>query len=140
MEIKRIIVGVDGSPQSVAAAEWAASLAQKLSAALTVLFVLEPPTAWRALRGATPRGAEVQEREEVDRFLQDLKRRFPDSALDVRAEFGAAAQTLLDQATAVGADLIVVGARGLSAGGAWLLGSVSDRVVHHASLPVVVIR
>jgi nucleotide-binding universal stress UspA family protein len=38
------------------------------------------------------------------------------------------------------ADHVVVGARGLNAGTRWLVGSVSDRVVHHAHCPVTVVR
>ena len=50
------------------------------------------------------------------------------------------ADTIVDTAAKLGVDLIVVGARGLGPGRRFLLGSISDRVVHHAGCPVTVWR
>lgn len=47
---------------------------------------------------------------------------------------------IIAAAEAENADLIVVGTRGLARAGRWLLGSVSDHVVHHAVCPVMVAR
>jgi nucleotide-binding universal stress UspA family protein len=55
-------------------------------------------------------------------------------------ESGAPAETICAQAEERNADLVVVGSRGMGAVGRWLLGSVSDRVVHLSKRPVVVAR
>ena len=57
-----------------------------------------------------------------------------------QVEIGPVADTIVDTANHLGVDLIVVGARGLGPGRRFLLGSVSDRVVHHSSCPVTVWR
>ena len=53
---------------------------------------------------------------------------------------GEPGKSIVAAAEAERADLIVVGTRGLARAGRWLLGSVSDHVVHHASCPVLVVR
>jgi nucleotide-binding universal stress UspA family protein len=53
---------------------------------------------------------------------------------------GDAATMILDEAEADGADLIVLGTRGLGSGKRWLLGSVSTKVLHHATCDVLVVR
>lgn len=53
---------------------------------------------------------------------------------------GEPGRSIVDAAAAEHADLIVVGTRGLARAGRWLLGSVSDHVVHHASCAVMVAR
>jgi nucleotide-binding universal stress UspA family protein len=53
---------------------------------------------------------------------------------------GAAGDAIVDAAGAEGADVIVVGSRGLGAVGRFVLGSVSDHVVRHAGCPVLVVR
>jgi nucleotide-binding universal stress UspA family protein len=53
---------------------------------------------------------------------------------------GEAGKSIVAAAEAERADLIVVGTRGLARAGRWLLGSVSDHVVHHAGCPVLVVR
>jgi nucleotide-binding universal stress UspA family protein len=56
------------------------------------------------------------------------------------AAHGQVAKAIVDAAAAEGADLIVVGSRGLSGLPAFLLGSVSSRVLHLATCPVLVVR
>jgi len=53
---------------------------------------------------------------------------------------GDAATAILDEAETAGAELIVLGTRGLSTVERWLLGSVSSRVLHHARCSVLVAR
>ena len=53
---------------------------------------------------------------------------------------GEPGKSIVAAAEAERADLIVVGTRGLARAGRWLLGSVSDYVVHHAGSPVLVVR
>jgi nucleotide-binding universal stress UspA family protein len=53
---------------------------------------------------------------------------------------GDAASAILDEADKQGADLIVLGTRGLSAAERWLVGSVSTKVLHHAGCSVLVAR
>lgn len=142
--IRHILVAVDGSESCRKAARFAHDLAQQTQARITLLFVLEPPRALpvafmdaEVITGSqrTPREVEA-----VRRMLDELAADLPQAQVEKVVEMGPAADTILAQAEALGADHIVVGARGLSAGSRWLVGSVSDRVVHHARLPVTVVR
>ncbi|MEW6047912.1 MAG: universal stress protein, partial [Bacillota bacterium] len=60
--------------------------------------------------------------------------------LETRLEVGHPADRILAFAGQSGADLIVMGRRGLSGVSRWVLGSVSDRVLQHAPCPVLVVR
>jgi nucleotide-binding universal stress UspA family protein len=53
---------------------------------------------------------------------------------------GEPAATILDEATRLGVDEIIIGSRGLRPIGAALLGSVAYKVLHEAKIPVVVVR
>jgi nucleotide-binding universal stress UspA family protein len=53
---------------------------------------------------------------------------------------GSPAQTILEYAEEVNADLIVIGSRGLNAISEFILGSVSHNVVQHAKIPVLVVK
>jgi nucleotide-binding universal stress UspA family protein len=142
--IQHILVAVDGSDSSRKAARFAHDLAQQTQARITLLFVLEPPR-------VVPLGfldSEIisgerrspQELEQVRRLLDQLAADLPRAQVQTVVEIGAPADTIVEQAGRLGADHIVVGARGLSAGGKWLLGSVSDRVIQHAARPVTVVH
>lgn len=142
--IRHILVGFDGSESARKALRFAHDLAVQTHAKLTLLFVLELPHVLPIgpLDGylVTAPSRDPEEIKTVQRLLDEAVADLPAAEVDKRVEVGRAADVVCEQANRLGADLIVVGARGLSAGGRWLLGSVSDRVTHHAGRPVVVVH
>jgi len=142
--IKHILVAIDGSDSSRKAARFAHDLAQQTNARITLLFVLEPPRMFALgfldseLISGSQRSPE--ELEAVRRMLDEVASDLPKAQVDKVVEIGRPADTIVAQADALGADHIVIGARGLNPGGKWFLGSVSDRVVQHAGRPVTVVH
>jgi nucleotide-binding universal stress UspA family protein len=142
--MKHILVAVDGSDGSKGAAHWAARLAARADAKLTLLLVLDPPhvvsiaplEAFAVTKGKTPPESIAKAKEVLARIQHEL----PAGQADTLVEIGRPADVILETAQKLGVDHLVVGARGLNAGERWLVGSVSDRVVHHAHCPVTVVR
>ena len=141
-----IFVGVDGSDHSRLALAWALREAARQGAPLTVISVRPAP-----VRPATdiywavpdlpedPRGEEAALqalREFVDKVADETGETVPDISLVV--EKGDPAEELIRASR--DADLLVVGSRGSGGFARLMLGSVSSKVVHHATSPVVVIR
>jgi nucleotide-binding universal stress UspA family protein len=142
--ISHILVAVDGSENSRKAARFAHDLAQQTQARITLLFVLEPPRMLplgffdsELITGAQRSPEEVAA---VQRLLDEVASDLPKAQVSKVVEIGRPADTIVAQAEALGADHIVIGARGLNPGGKWLMGSVSDRVVQHAGRPVTVVH
>ncbi|MBI5547736.1 MAG: universal stress protein [Deltaproteobacteria bacterium] len=142
--IGHVLVGFDGSASARKALRFAHDLAAQTGARLTALLVLELPHVLPIgpldSYIVTAPQADPSEMERVRRLLGEAVADLPAAKVDQRVEVGRAAEVLCEQATKLGVDLIVVGARGLGVGGRWLLGSVSDRVVHHADRPVTVVH
>jgi nucleotide-binding universal stress UspA family protein len=144
VEIKLIIVGVDGSDQSRAALQWAYDEAAHHGASLTAIMSWEPPT----LPMSPPFGSlsdadyPTQPRTEalalLDQLVADLDDRRPDVDVRTSVEEGHAAEVLIERSKE--ADLLVVGSRGHGGFAGMLLGSVSQHLVAHSSCPVVVLR
>lgn len=136
-----IVVGVDGSPDSGAALDWAIAEARLRGAALYAVYGLWMPIAAVPFGGAAVLPPSDDLRAYATQVLDKARQRVKESATDVDVDtflvLRPPAQALLD----VGRDasLIVVGARGLSALGALVLGSVSGRVAAHSTTPVVVV-
>lgn len=142
--VNHILVGVDGSKESLDAAHFAQGLAEQTGARVTYAFALEPPQVIPVgpLSGyvttSVPRSEE--DLEKARRFLDALVAERPAVKASSRVELGEPSDALCEVAGQLGVDLLVVGARGHGAGRRFLLGSVSDRVVHHAPCPVLVVR
>ncbi len=141
--VKHLLVAVDGSEGSRRAARFALDLANQTSARVTLLFVLEPPR----MIPIGPldsfievRGSDAEHIEAAHQMLEEIASGFPADRMERRVELGPAADTICAQAEKLNADLIALGARGLNRFGRWFLGSISDRVAHHATRPVVVVR
>lgn len=141
-DIRRIVVGVDGSEAAARALEWAIGLAAALDAEVIAVHAYELP-AYVPRPGGAPY---VPEQENWERSLrQDFELRWcaPLARAGVRHrtifEIGHAGDVLLREAETVVADLIVTGRRGRGELIELLSGSVSQRLVHGAHCPVVVV-
>lgn len=142
--IQHILVAIDGSDTSRKAARFGHDLAQQTRARVTLLFVLEPPRVvpFGFMDAELVSGGQrsPEELAAVRRMLDELAADLPASQVEKVVEIGRPADTIVSMADKLGADHIVVGARGLSPGGRWLLGSVSDRVLQQAGRPVTVVH
>lgn len=139
--IKKILVPVDGSPGSRKALEQAIALAEVAGASLTVLEVIEDFGPLPGYYDAAPEGSNrigwvsEQRFEKVHPVLAQTK-----VAWDRKVVEGYPADQICKVAAEGKFDLIMLGSRGLNAVARFLVGSVSDRVVHHAPCTVAVVR
>ena len=138
MRLERIVVGVDGSANSLVAVEWAAGMASLVAAevfAVHTMGLLEPLGPGDAVP-SFPHRDEIQEAFEAT-WCQPLR------AAGVRYQCllrdGSAVPVLLAVSDEVGADLVVVGSRGLGGYPELLLGSTSTQVAQNAHTPVTIV-
>jgi nucleotide-binding universal stress UspA family protein len=140
-----IIVGIDGSPPSKVAVDWAAREAAMRNVPLTLVHIVELPSArmWSEL----PMPPEIgQSFERHGRDALQQARTVAEEAtngsqtVQLRSEMstGAVIPALVDRSK--GAEMIVVGCRGLGTIGRHILGSTSWGLIHHAHCPVAVIH
>jgi nucleotide-binding universal stress UspA family protein len=131
-----IVVGVDGSPESVKATAWAANQARATGGSLELLIVWARPMSYGLPLVVGGYNPEQEAQEVVDKTATGID--LPPGQLRTSVVNGAAPMVLVDRSKH--ADLLVVGSRGHGGFAELLLGSVSDHCVHHASCPVVVVR
>ncbi|WP_214401443.1 universal stress protein [Pseudonocardia lacus] len=141
-----VVVGIDGSPGSRAAAEHALADAARRGARLLAVAAAPQPEVWSLEYGitASPSLAEVLERVRIgaQEQLRELLEAHPDLAVKVDASVEVHTGVPGDVLTAAAAhaDLLVVGHRGRGALASALLGSVGLHCVLHATCPVTVVR
>jgi nucleotide-binding universal stress UspA family protein len=138
-----IVVGVDGSPSSIEAVEWAARQAalEHRPIALVHTFHIDG-IYWLPAMGYDPREIRKAMREEGDRLISAAQRRVRETAPGVEIHYvlgDADARTALIEASHT-ASMVVLGSRGRGPVASTFLGSVGVTVVRHAACPVVVRR
>jgi nucleotide-binding universal stress UspA family protein len=137
---ERVVVGVDGSEPYEAALRWALDEGAARKAVVQVVHAWERPVIYGPV-GGVPGSAMGAIESGAHRLVEDMVERLGEEAASVEVERtvvpGGPAPSLLDAAE--GADLVVVGRRGLGGFGRLLLGSVSEHVARHAPCPVVVV-
>ena len=138
-----ILLASDGSECALKAAAVAATLANKFAARLTIINVFQPIPAYGPFR-------EVVNTDLHERYVRELQEHAISPVGRImegmgvpyqsRQEVGQPAAEIIRVAEEEGCDLVVLGSRGLSGFQEFLLGSVSDRVVHHAHCPVLIVK
>ena len=138
---RRVVVGIDGSPASLEALEWAVEAAVARRAELRVVHAWHLPYVGTDIYGGMlavdPDTFEDVARKVVDDALAKVDTRGLDVPMTTCVVHDGAAPAVL--AAAAEADLVVVGARGTGGFTGLLLGSASNQIVHHAPCPVVVV-
>jgi nucleotide-binding universal stress UspA family protein len=141
-----MVVGTDGSETAGEAVRQATVLAGHIGAKVHLVSAYEPvPEArLREEREGVPGDVEwlINPREDVSSTLQDAAEEIRNQGLrvEVHAREGDPADAILDVAEEQGADLIVVGNKGMTGAKRFLLGSVPNKVSHHAPCSVMIIR
>lgn len=137
----RVLVGVDGSPDSVAAVMAAAEEAERHDEVLEVLHAWDEPAMWAAQGYVPPeRTDELRQQEELvlAESVAGVAERFPGLEVTRTLVKLPPAAALLERGAR--ARLVVVGSRGLHGVRRLLVGSTSHAVILHASRPVLVVR
>ena len=141
-----IVVGTDGSTTAQEAVRQAIELARAVNATIHLVSAYEPVSESRLRdeRQQVPEDAQwmVNAREDVDAALKESAESLADEGLNVEryAREGDPADAILDVAEEKNADLIVVGNKGMTGAKRFLLGSVPNKVSHHAPCSVLIIR
>jgi nucleotide-binding universal stress UspA family protein len=139
--MRRILVGLDGSPQARAVLAAAVDLAEKTGAVLVLFRAVAVPTEVPAQAYALPPGSlEGLLQEEARRSLNEFARAVPLERLaGQRVGMGSSWRAICDAAAEEAADLIVIGSHGYGALDR-LLGTTAAKVVNHADRSVLVVR
>ena len=143
---RSIVVGTDGSETAGEAVRQAVELASATGARVELVSAYEPVSNQR-LREESQQVPEdlqwmVNPREDVDATLDAATELAEEAGVPVQkyARQGDPADAILDVAEEVKADLIVVGNKGMTGARRFLLGSVPNKVSHHAPCSVLIIR
>ncbi len=140
MEVKKILIPVDGSEFSKKAAQYGIDLAKMCGASIILLHSHKavPPTLGSPNREQF-RDKLVSESEVV---FQPYVKMLEASGLEFESKIlgGPTAEVIFDAATAGKADMIVMGSRGKSELAGLLVGSVTHKLLHIAPCPVLVVR
>ncbi|MBA3359836.1 MAG: universal stress protein [Thermoleophilaceae bacterium] len=141
-----IVVGTDGSDTAKEAVKQATELASTIGAKVFLVSAYEPVPEGRLRDERQDVPADLQwmvnPREDVESTLEDGAEGIKSSDVEVEtfAREGDPADAILDVAEEKDADLIVVGNKGMSGAKRFVLGSVPNKVSHHAPCSVMIIR
>jgi nucleotide-binding universal stress UspA family protein len=141
-----IVVGTDGSETAGQAVREAIELANAVGASIDLVSAYEPVSSERLREEARQAPGDMQwminPREDVEATLEEACERIQEAGVSVTsyAREGDPADAILDVAEERNADLIVVGNKGMTGAKRFLLGSVPNKVSHHAPCSVLIIR
>jgi nucleotide-binding universal stress UspA family protein len=140
--MKTVLVAVDGSAHAERALKFAAGLAGSLDAVLLLVTVDEPGP----LKGEVAKFAEAEDlsRQDIADWILNTARSIAESsgakAIETDIASGEPAEAILRAADQHKADMIVLGARGLSDLKGLIMGSISHKVLNLTRLPCLIVR
>ncbi|TMM17654.1 MAG: universal stress protein [Actinobacteria bacterium] len=141
-----IVVGTDGSATATEAVREAVEVAKAVGATLQLVSAYAPVSEQRLReeRRSAPEDVQwaIHPKQEVELSLSDAADIAREAGVDVNTHprQGDPADAILDVAEEQGADLIVVGNKGMTGAKRFLLGSVPNKISHHAPCSVMIIR
>jgi len=134
-----LLVAVDGSESAKKAFEKSIYLAQKCSSKIDLVHVVQCE-----LGGDSANTFEIIDelKNQATKMLEEYKNQAAKNniSIQIMVTQGDPAKVIIELAKAKSYDLIIMGTRGRTAFQELLIGSVSQKVMHHASCPVMVVR
>jgi nucleotide-binding universal stress UspA family protein len=142
---ERILVPLDGSPRAEEAIPVATSIARAFGGSIILLKVVVPPVStgrYSKPEEDYPKRETDEELAEANEYLKTIARQEELSLIstETHAMVGDAAPTILEAAQAMHATLVVLSSHGYTGLKRWALGSVAEKIIRHASIPVVALR
>jgi nucleotide-binding universal stress UspA family protein len=144
---KHLLIPLDGSSLAEQALPVAMALAARFDGAVTLLRVIQPPYVVTGIGGSVyaelALGLREQIHEEAQTYLAAVRESLPTAAIEVRiqvAEGDPAADLILQMVDELEADTIVMSTHGRTGLSRWVFGSVAERVLRGAAVPVLLIR
>lgn len=149
--IEKILVPIDGSEQSNHALEYALDIAEKYSAKIVLLNVIEPVVFTFPIFLTTPtvippdqieyqNAIQKKHKKMLDQSFRMVKKLKPSLMIEKRQCTGRPADEIVRISSEENLDLIIMGSRGLGGIKQFFLGSVSDRVADEAKCPVLLVK
>ena len=142
----RIVVGTDGSETAAEAVRQATDLAKLSDATLSIVSAYAPVANKRSEAEQREAPADVQyelgPREDINLILDSAAAEVKKEGIEAQTHpvEGDPAEAIINVAEQTNADLIVVGNKGMSGARRFLLGSVPNKVSHHAPCSVIIVR
>jgi nucleotide-binding universal stress UspA family protein len=146
---KKILVAVDGSELSYKSVDYALDLAQKYSAQLKIVTVIDAPSDTLVAQASAFAPQSIKDHEEklekaheqiLLKAVQKAEKLIPKISVTKQVLEGPPAERIVETTKAESFDLIVMGSRGLGGIKEFILGSVSDKVADEAPCPVLIIK
>ncbi len=140
--LKKILVTLDGSEFSERALPYAVELAQKFSAELEMIWVLQPAIIMSDFGATAYENLFYLEEKEATTYLRARQHELQEKGLTVHYKLlqGTVADVIINQAIADNVDLIVMSTHGRSGFSRWIYGSVATKVLQHSPCPVFLVR
>jgi nucleotide-binding universal stress UspA family protein len=141
-----IVVGTDGSGSATQAVREAVDVAKSIGATLELVSAYTPVSEARlqAERRAAPEDVQwaINPKQEVELALSDAAEIAREAGVEVNthAREGDPADAILDVAEEIKAELVIIGNKGMTGAKRFLLGSVPDKISHHAPCSVLIVR
>jgi len=145
VQIKKILLPIDGSDASLKAAKYAVKIAKQEKAPILCIHAIGTPTYLSEYRSGFLLPSYYEEAKKLaetwfGRVIEMAKKEGVDVKTDVVLDVVSVVDTIVNYATSENVDLIVIGTRGRTGLKRFLLGSVANGVVLHAHCPVLVVR
>lgn len=146
MAYSRVVVGVDGSGTASQALQEAARLAQSQDAELLIVSAYEPPDPKQIARWQSESPGDMSWKFTGTAMVEEVLQKAEAAAAKIMQRVrtlyqeGDPAEALIKVAESEDADLIVVGNKGMAGAKRFLLGSVPNKVSHHAPCDVIIVK
>jgi nucleotide-binding universal stress UspA family protein len=141
-----IVLGTDGSETAREAVTQAIEIAKAVGARVHLVSAYQPvpESRLRQERKGAPDDIQwsINPRQDVEKILEEESERVQEAGVEVEtyAREGDPADAVLDVVEEKDADLVIVGNRGMTGAARFLLGSVPNKISHHATCSVLIIR